>query len=149
MSAIERPLPAKDRDSQSWWDALARHETVLQRCSSCERWRWPPRAICNRCGSFESTWEPISGRGRVLSWIVNHHSFSEAFPSPYVVVAVQVEEQDDIIMYGSWTGPADGSGLRVGLRLTASFDDVAAGDDPVTLLSWSPATGPTAGSAAE
>ena len=139
MSAAPRPLPAKERDSLPWWEALARHEMVLQRCRGCELWRWPPREICNRCGSMDWGWEPISGRGAVVSWIVNHHSFSEACESPYVVLAVRLAEQDDIVMYGSWTGPGDGAGLRVDLPVTASFDDVTSGDDPVTLLQWSPA----------
>lgn len=141
MSAVERPLPAKERDSQPWWDALARHEMVLQRCSGCELWRWPPRDICNRCGSFDWSWQPISGRGEIVSWIVNHHSFNEAFQSPYVVLAVAVAEQDDIVMYGSWSGRGDGSDLRVGLAVQADFDDVTTGDDPVTLLRWNPVAG--------
>ena len=40
----------RDRDSAEWWEALRRHELVIQRCDDCGAWRWPPRAICGECG---------------------------------------------------------------------------------------------------
>ena len=140
MSA--RPAPAVDRDSRPWWDALARHELVLQRCSACRAWRWPARAICNRCASFDWEWEPPSGRGSVASWIVNHHPFSEAFASPYAVVTVRLEDQADLLLPGSFTGPLDR--LRIGLEVEADFDDVDAVDEAgqrFTLLTWRPQYG--------
>jgi uncharacterized protein len=131
-------IPITDRDSRAWWDALARHELVLQRCATCATWRWPARAICGRCHSFEWAWEPVSGWGEVASWVVNHHAFSTAFASPYAVVTVRLAEQDDVQLVGSWQGDIDA--LRIGLPVVAVFDDVAVpeGDPPVTLLSWAP-----------
>ena len=135
MDEPARPLPHPDRDSRPWWELLARHELRLQRCATCAAWRWPPRAICNRCASFEFTWAPLSGRGTVASWIVNHHAFSAEFPSPYAVVLVQLAEQDDCKLIGSFAGAIDS--LRPGLEVRAAFEDVAAG---VTLLTWEPAS---------
>ena len=134
-----RPAPATERDSVPFWEALARHKLALQRCDGCGLWRWPPRAICKGCGSFESTWVPTSGKGTVASWIVNHHGFSDAFASPYVVLAVRLDEQDDIVMYGSWAGAQDGSDLSLDLPVAVEYDDVpASGDEsePFTLLRW-------------
>jgi uncharacterized OB-fold protein len=131
-----RPIPHPDRDSQPWWDALARHELRFQRCAACGAWRWPPRAICNRCGSFDAEWEAVSGRGTVAGWVVNHHAFSSELPSPYAVMLVRLEEQDDCKLVGSFRGHLDA--LRAGLPVRAVFDDVAEG---VTLLAWEPADG--------
>jgi uncharacterized protein len=136
-------VPLVDRDSRPWWEALARHELVLQRCDECAAWRWPARAICGRCSSFEWTWQPISGHGEIASWVVNHHAFSAAFASPYAVVTVRLAEQDDVALVGSWQG--DIGALRIDLPVVARFDDVDGpeGDPPVTLLTWGPApTGP-------
>ena len=135
MGESTPPLPHPDRDSRPWWDLLARHELRLQRCATCGAWRWPPRAICNRCASFEFTWAPLSGRGTVASWIVNHHAFSAEFPSPYAVVLVQLAEQDDCKLIGSFAGAIES--LRPGLEVRAAFEDVAAG---ATLLTWEPAS---------
>jgi uncharacterized protein len=139
VSAAPDPrLPLVDRDSREWWEALARHELVLQRCDDCATWRWPARAICNRCGSFAWAWQPISGRGTIVSWVVNHHAFSAAFASPYAVVTVRLAEQDDVAVVGSWR--ADIDALRIDLPVVARFDDVPVpeGDPPVTLLAWAP-----------
>jgi uncharacterized OB-fold protein len=105
----------------------------MPRCARCRAWRFPPRAICNRCGSFDHAWEPLSGHGTVASWIVNHHAFSADFVPPYAVVTVRLEDQDDVLVVGSFSGAIDD--LATGLPVRAVFDDVV---DGVTLLSWSP-----------
>jgi uncharacterized OB-fold protein len=64
---------------------------------------------------------------------VNHHAFSTDFTPPYAVVTVRLDEQDDVLVIGSFAGDLDQ--LRTGSRVTATFDDVA---DGVTLVSWSP-----------
>ena len=90
-------------------------------------------------------WEPATGRGTVASWIVNHHSFVPRVPSPYVVVLVRLDEQDDILMPGGWDGPGDGTGLTIGLPVEVGYDDVAVDGDTgpsqeaVALLRWRPA----------
>ena len=55
--------PTPDRDSAPYWDALARGEFQLQRCRDCGALRWPARALCNRCRSFESDWESFEELG--------------------------------------------------------------------------------------
>ena len=135
-----RPVPTPDRDSLAWWEGMARRELLLQRCGSCARLRWPPRPLCGACGSFEWSWSPASGRATVASWIVNHHPFGDAFPSPYVVVTGRLDEQDDILIPGGYAGPPDGAGLFVGAPLIAGYEDVDGGDGRVwTLLRWQPA----------
>jgi uncharacterized OB-fold protein len=133
-----RPAPATDRDSQPWWDALARHEFVLQRCAECAAWRWPARAICNRCASFEWSWQPASGRAEVAAFVVNHHGFLASDGTPYAVITVQLAEQDDLQLPGSFAGALHM--LRIGLPLQLVFDDVVTAEgDPFTLASWRPA----------
>jgi uncharacterized OB-fold protein len=127
-----------ERDSAPWWAALARHELVLPRCRECGTWRWPPRAICGRCGALDWSFAPASGRGTVASWVVNRHGFGGAFPLPSTVLLVRLEEQDDLLLPGGWAGEPDGRGLAIGLPVVAGFDDVPADDggDTVTLLTW-------------
>jgi len=141
VTAAWSPVPAVDRDSNEWWDALARHELMLQRCDDCAAWRWPARALCNRCGATAWHWEAASGSGTVASWIVNHHAFDAGRPSPYVVVLVRLAEQDDILVPGSFAGSHDGRELTVGMPVTVGFDDVATpGGKRATLLRWQPSS---------
>jgi hypothetical protein len=133
-----RPAPFVERDSATWWDAVARHELHCARCDDCGAWRWPVRALCARCGSLAWSSTPVSGRGTVASWVVNRHDFGGAVPSPSTVVLVRLAEQDDLLMPGAWSGPADGAGLAVDLPVAVGFLDVpAVGDTPgFTLCTW-------------
>ena len=96
--------PAPDRDSAPYWQALAEDRFALQRCSECTALRWPPRAICNRCHSFENQWEEIPRNGKIVSWIRTEQVFSESLREvvPYFVVQVALDAQSDILMMGGW-----------------------------------------------
>ena len=129
----DRPLPHPDRDSAPYWEGVRAGELRLQRCSSCGAWRWPARAICNRCHSFAAEWVAVSGLGTIISWVRTHQVFMRAFQDdvPYVTVEVQLDEQDDIRMIGRLADP--GTPPVIGMRVRASF----AGDPP--LVEWRPA----------
>ncbi len=135
--STERVAPQADRDSQEWWDALARHEFVLQRCASCRAWRWPARALCGRCYSFDWAWERASGRGSIASWIVTHHAFLPGFAAPYAVLTIRLDEQEDLLMPGSFAGVADDPHLAVGARVRIGFDDLPGADPARSLPCWS------------
>ncbi len=124
------PLPVPDRDSAPWWEALGRHELVVQSCRACGRLRWPPRAMCGECASFEWAWLPVSGRATVVSWIVNHHRFGDAFPERYAVVAARLDEQDDIVIPAGF----EEDDPAVGTPVAAAYHDEGA----ATLLRWRP-----------
>ncbi len=96
--------PIPDHDSQPYWDALAQGEFRLQRCNGCEALRWPARALCNRCRSFEHTWEEIEATARIMSWIRTHQVFAPALREavPYRVVQVVLEAQEDLLLIGGW-----------------------------------------------
>ena len=128
-----KPLPHPDRDSLPFWEALRAGELRVQRCTGCGRLRWPARALCNACRSFEAEWVPLSGRGRVVSWVRNHRAFAPAWQAelPYVVVEVALAEQDDLRMIGRLDGGEPAGGLPVRARLVRANDDV-------TLVHWEP-----------
>lgn len=97
-------VPMPDRDSQPYWDALAQGEFRLQRCSACETLRWPARAICNRCQSFDSIWQEVDTSARILSWVRTHQVFAPELRDavPYWVVQVSLEAQNDLLLIGGW-----------------------------------------------
>jgi uncharacterized protein len=135
---VTRPFPYVDRDSREWWDALARHELTVQQCGQCGVRRWPARAICGACSSFEWAWEPVSGSGTILSWIVTHHAFLPGFEAPYATVMVQLDEQTDIVLPGGLHGAYDDPRLHVGAKVTVGFLDIGTDEDGSSrsLLSW-------------
>ncbi|HEV8296483.1 MAG TPA: zinc ribbon domain-containing protein [Acidimicrobiales bacterium] len=147
MSDQPRLVPYADRDSAPWWAAVARHELVQQRCDACATWRWPPRAMCGECASFDWSWQPIVDTGTVVSWIRTHHAFLPGFHAPYETVFVRLHlaegcDQDDIVMPGTWFGTIP---PKTGMIVQAHFDDIPVdsggvdGDDHVSLVGWKPA----------
>jgi len=94
MFAIEKPLPRPNEDSAPYWEAAHRGELRMQRCGACGHVRFPPALLCPRCLSEQHEWTPLSGRGKVYSWIVVHQSQHPAFnaDAPYNVAIVELEE---------------------------------------------------------
>ena len=90
--AYAKPLPAPDRDSQPFWDGVRAGELRVQRCDGCGAYRWPARTVCNRCHSFEATWTPLSGRGRIVTWITTHQVFMKA----YADTVLNIVDVDDV-----------------------------------------------------
>ncbi len=143
MNLSRRPRPVPDRDSAPWWEAVRRHELLLQQCQGCGTLRFPPRAICNVCQGRGAAWVPASGTGTVQSWIVSHHVFlrSMAGEVPYAVALVRLDEGDDLLMYGNIVtvggggeiAAADPAAITAGMRVRAVFADV---DAECTLVQW-------------
>ncbi|WP_248964128.1 bifunctional MaoC family dehydratase N-terminal/OB-fold nucleic acid binding domain-containing protein [Sphaerisporangium perillae] len=94
---VLRPRPAVNRDNAFWFEAASEHRLVIQRCAGCRALRHPPGPCCPKCGSFE--WDTVesSGRGRVHSFVVNHHPRHPAFAYPLVVAVVELEEDTRLI----------------------------------------------------
>src|SRR3954452_5094622 len=93
-STYKKPLPRPNRLSTPLYEGAKRYELLLQRCSVCHTWRFPPSERCPNCLSTEYAWEAASGRGRVWSWIVMHQRYYAAFESdlPYNVAYIVLDE---------------------------------------------------------
>ncbi|WP_347403861.1 OB-fold domain-containing protein [Mycobacterium sp. 236(2023)] len=84
---------------------------VLSRCAECSFWVTQPQPDCPECGGKLDRREG-SGRGKVFSYTVNHHSFNPEIPTPYVIAIVELQEQD---------------GLRVAARIDCDPESVHIG----------------------
>lgn len=62
----------------------------------------------------------------IISWTVTHRAPSQV-RTPYVVVLVRVDEQDDICIPGFCDGEQDGSDLTIGAPVAVGFDTDATG----------------------
>jgi hypothetical protein len=92
------PSPLPEFDAEPFWEACQRDELRMQRCTDCGRWWWTPAPQCPACQSAHYSWEQLSGRGTVHTWTVVTHPVHPAAVHrvPYVVVEVQLVEQDDL-----------------------------------------------------
>jgi uncharacterized OB-fold protein len=125
-----RPVPAPDERSAPYWDAAARHELVIARCSHCGTFAHPPDLVCGHCHHPDAAFEfvPVSGRGSVRSWTVMHQSFLPGFEAdlPFVLVDVELDEQANLRTIGRLVDGPDAP-LALGARVRVAFEDLAPG----------------------
>lgn len=124
--------PVKDATSAPFWRYAARGELRVQACADCGELRFPPRPCCPHCQSFEAEWRPVSGRGRIWSYVVPHPPLlpDYAARAPYNVIVVELEEAARIRLVGNLVSAAgaaidsvDPGRIRIGARVHVVFSD--------------------------
>ncbi|MCW5889462.1 MAG: OB-fold domain-containing protein [bacterium] len=118
------PIPAVTPALAPFFAAARRHELVVQRCGGCGALRFPAREVCSRCLSRQADWVPVSGRGRVWSFVVMHQAAHPWFGArvPYAVVQVELDEGVRMI---SNLRDVPASEVRIGQGVEVVFDAVA------------------------
>lgn len=88
----KRPRPVINRDNAGFWEGVAEHKLLIQRCGGCEALRFPWLPGCNACGSPEWDTVEAGGAGTVYSYVVMHHPPFPAFDPPYAVGLIELAE---------------------------------------------------------
>jgi uncharacterized OB-fold protein len=122
LEAYRELLPEITDANRPYWEGCLAGELRLQVCGQCGLHRFPDSPVCPRCLSEDFTWQKVSGRGRLWSWIIMHQRYFEAFDDemPYVVVLVELDE-------GPWMMSAldgDPANLRIDLPVEVVFERV-------------------------
>ena len=88
------PAPVANADSKVYWEAAAREELLLRRCTACGKHHFPPRYLCPKCWSDELEWTKSTGKGAVYSLTVMYRAPMPAFAKrvPYVVALIDLDE---------------------------------------------------------
>ena len=90
-----RILPPLTEVDRPFWTGGADGRLLIQHCTACDRFLHPPVPSCPDCGGTPEP-RPVSGRGTVFTFTVNHQAFRPEVPPPYVVAIVELDEQDDL-----------------------------------------------------
>ena len=130
----QKPLPEITKQSKPFWDAAHEHKLVVQQCTQCQRYQYPPIDLCPVCGG-ELTWVEASGKGEVHTFIIMHQLYHPAFKAelPYNVSVIQLEEGP--FMLSNVVNCAN-EDVKIGMPVTVVFEDVT---DEVPLPKWTPA----------
>ncbi|MEU8549844.1 bifunctional MaoC family dehydratase N-terminal/OB-fold nucleic acid binding domain-containing protein [Streptomyces roseoverticillatus] len=113
-----RPRPVINRDNAPFWEGVAAHKLLIQRCTTCGTLRFPWLPGCGRCGSPEWRTVEACGSGTVHSYVVVHHPPFPAFDPPYAVALVELAE--GVRMISNITGvPYDA--VRIGMSVDLEF----------------------------
>lgn len=121
-----RPAPLRGLFEDAFWRHLGEGRMCLQRCDDCSSARYPSAPCCPRCGSEASTWMPVAGSGRIVSWTRFHRQYFAEVPPPYLVVSVALDEGPMVV--GNLLGdPAVDPAIGAPVRLCLQTFETAAG----------------------
>ncbi len=134
MDAATRLVPVDDdRDTAGFWEAARRHELVVHACDHCGTVLHLPRAYCHTCGSWDGHWQVVTGHGHLYSWTTVEHQVHPAYPVPYTIVLVELDDAAGTRLVGSLPGAPH---LVEGQPMTVWFEEL---DDGVVVPQWAPA----------
>ena len=64
---------------------------------------------------------PVSGRGTVFTYTVNHQAYNPAVQPPYVIAIVQLEEQEDLRIATNIVN-CDPQDVTIGMAVQVRFE---------------------------
>ena len=119
-----------DHDTRGFFEAAARGVLAVRRCTGCGAALHVPVPVCPYCRSADGRWEPAGTTGTVYSWTAVEHQVHPAFPVPYTIILVELDDVPGVRMVGHLPGRPE---LRVGHPVRVRFDRV---DDATVLPQW-------------
>jgi len=124
---LPKQSPVPSTLDQPFYDACNEGRLVIQHCAACNRFQFPPRAMCPRCGGASLEWRQVSGRGRIQSRVVVYDSpTSTLIPDqPFNVATVSLDDEPDIVMLSHLPGvPVDR--VPIGAAVEVVFESTPA-----------------------
>jgi uncharacterized protein len=94
--SLPRPLPGITEDTRPFWTGGERGELLIEQCDVCLYYIHPPTGFCPQCEGRATHFQPVSGRGFIDSFTVNHKQWMPGLPERYVLALVRIAEQDDV-----------------------------------------------------
>jgi len=116
-----KPVPTPDEISRPYFEAAARGELLIQRCSRCQTWFLYPRRWCPNCWALDPPWTRASGRGEVIACTIVYQAPYEAYAedAPYALAIVRLLEGAQ--MMANVIG-CDPRAVKVGTAVEVQFE---------------------------
>jgi len=94
MGSTSIPVAEVSSLTEPYWSGLDEGELRFQHCDQCGNAWLPAREECPRCLHAAWTWQVASGGGRLVSWVIYHRAYHEAFAErlPYNVALIELDE---------------------------------------------------------
>ncbi len=125
--SYNKPVPVPDDLSKPFWKAAKERSLSIQRCQHCGYYSHPPDVVCPKCRGLEPSFkfEPVSGRGRIKSWIVMQDAFLPGFVDdlPFVIAIVELEEQEGLRLVTRLVNSSDAN-VKIGAPVSVVFEDI-------------------------
>ncbi len=132
-----RMLPTIDDHNRPFWTGGADGKLMITRCTQCDLWVSPPAADCPHCGGALEA-QPVSGRGTVFTYTVNHQPFNPGVPLPYVIAIVELDEQQDLRIASNIVD-CEPDSVDIGMRVEVRFERHDVGGNTAYMPVFAPA----------
>jgi uncharacterized protein len=117
--------PSISRDIQFFYDGLARHQLLIQRCLGCGHRRQAPGPMCPACQSTDWQTEERPLTGKIYTYIVHYHPPLPEHPTPHAVAIVELD--DGTRVPGALARPWGTTQLGIGARVQTEFFETDSG----------------------
>lgn len=114
-----RVLPELTGLTAAHWTSGASGRLSVQRCLRCRRWSFPPTSACRHCWGAGLEFEPVAGKGVLVTWTTVTEPVRPTSVVPYRVAVVDLAEGVRLLL-GLVGGASDD--LRVGAPVRLVFD---------------------------
>lgn len=115
-----RVQPSLDDENRFFWTSGEDGLLRFLRCQACGYYLHPPLPRCPSCGGRDVAPEPVSGRGVVHSYTVNHQPW-DGDGTPHAIVLVALAEQEGLRLTSNLVGcsPDD---VSIDLEVEVTFE---------------------------
>jgi uncharacterized OB-fold protein len=107
---LNKQSPVPEEIDQPFYDACNEDRLVLQHCTNCNRYQFPPKGSCPNCYGNALEWQEVEGRGRIMSRVVVYDTpISTLIPDqPFNVATISLDVEPEVIMLSHLEGvPVD------------------------------------------
>ncbi len=115
-----RKLPLLEPDTAFFWTSGADGHLRILRCGHCGHWQHPPLPRCPVCHGDDLAPQKVSGKGRVISFTVNHQAWTDGQVDPFVFAVIELDEQRELYLFSNVLAAPDV--LRVGIPVHVTFE---------------------------
>jgi uncharacterized protein len=119
---MQSPIP--DEVDQEFWDACNENRLVIQYCTTCSRYQYPPLSTCTACGSSVNLcWREVEGEGTIYSYGVVYDTPIASLKEdvPFNCAVIDLDDCPGINMFSRLPGtPPDE--VPIGARVRVTFE---------------------------
>ena len=118
-ASAQRLLPEITELNRPFWTGGRHGQLLILRDPETGRWVHPPEAVTPADGN--PALEPVSGKGSVFTYTVNHHPYRPMIQVPYVIALVELDEQEHLRLPTNIVN-CDVDEVRIGMRVRVLFE---------------------------
>jgi acetyl-CoA acetyltransferase/uncharacterized OB-fold protein len=118
-----RPLPVVTTQNAFFWESGRDGVLRFAQCSACGALLHPAPPACRYCRSTDIGRADTSGAGVVIGVTVNQQQWDPAFPPPFVLATVAIDDDPRVRLMTNLVGVAP-ENVHVGMKVQVRFEQV-------------------------